>query len=291
MKLFAPPFFPKNHRLFGLTNQEICKTKKEAVFEMLELKKVRKIFGKGAKEVCALDGIDLVIEDHELVCVIGPSGCGKSTLLRIIAGFEKADSGNLILDGKPITGPGIDRGIVFQEYALFPWMNVIENAEFGLKMKGVQKSERRQIAKRYLEMVGLGRFSEAATYNLSGGMKQRVAIVRALVNDPEILLMDEPFGALDALTREEMEVELVKIWKKTKKTIIFVTHDVEEAVFLASKLVVLTPGPGKIKKISRLPFSRNFPDDGDLKKARAVKTTPEFIEHRTNTLKLIWGEL
>ncbi|MBC8419766.1 MAG: ABC transporter ATP-binding protein, partial [Desulfobacterales bacterium] len=223
-------------------------------------------------------------------CVIGPSGCGKTTLLRIIGGFYEATSGSVTLDGKEIREPGADRGVVFQEYALFPWKSVMGNAQFGLQMKGVSKADRRQRVEEYLQMVGLSEFSDAATYNLSGGMQQRVAIVRALANDPEVLLMDEPFGALDALTREEMEIELLKIWKKTKKTILFITHDVEEAVFLSSRLVILTARPGKVKENIELSFAKDFPITGDLKEARTLKTDPAFIDVRTNALKSIWGE-
>lgn len=222
--------------------------------------------------------------------MIGPSGCGKTTLLRIIGGFYDATSGSVTLDGKEIRKPDADRGVVFQEYALFPWKSVMGNAEFGLQMKGIAKKDRRQRVEEYLQMVGLSEFSDAATYNLSGGMQQRVAIVRALANDPEVLLMDEPFGALDALTREEMEIELLKIWKKTKKTILFITHDVEEAVFLASRLVILTSRPGKVKENIELSFARDFPITGGLKEARTLKTEPAFIEVRTNALKSIWGE-
>lgn len=222
--------------------------------------------------------------------MIGPSGCGKTTLLRIIGGFYEATSGSVTLDGKEIRDPGADRGVVFQEYALFPWKSVMGNAEFGLQMKGIAKKDRRQRVEEYLQMVGLSEFSDAATYNLSGGMQQRVAIVRALANDPEVLLMDEPFGALDALTREEMEIELLKIWKKTKKTILFITHDVEEAVFLSSRLVILTARPGKVKENIELSFAKDFPITGGLKEARTLKTDPAFIEVRTNALKSIWGE-
>ena len=236
-----------------------------------------------------MDNLNLTIEDQEFCCIIGPSGCGKSTLLRIIGGFMETTEGRAEIEGEPILGPDIDRGIVFQEYALFPWKNVIQNVEFGLKMKNVPKKERRSIAMQHLKMVGLEEFSNSATYNLSGGMKQRVAIARALANDPLVLSMDEPFGALDALTREAMEIELIKIWKQTHKTIVFITHDVEEAVFLASKLVVLTARPGKVNQIFDLSFSKNF--EGDLKESRKIKTQKDFIDTRTHALNLIWGEL
>lgn len=256
----------------------------------LELQGIHKNFGSGPSAVTALKGIDLVVKDRALCCIIGPSGCGKTTLIRIIGGFLEATSGTIKLNDLEIRGPGADRGVVFQGYALFPWMTVMGNAEFGLRMKGVPKAERRERVIEYLEMVGLSEFSSAATYNLSGGMQQRVAIVRALVNDPEVLLMDEPFGALDALTREEMEIELIKIWKKTNKTIIFITHDVEEAAFLATQLVILSPRPGRIKEIHDLSFSKNFPIADGLKEARSLKTSEEFIDIRTRALRSIWGE-
>lgn len=254
----------------------------------LNLNNITKTFGKGEDSLNALENLNLTIEDQELCCIIGPSGCGKSTLLRIIGGFIGATEGKAEIGGVEIKGPDIDRGIVFQEYALFPWKNVIQNVEFGLKMKNVPKTERRSIALRYLKMVELEEFEKTATYNLSGGMKQRVAIARALANDPLVLSMDEPFGALDALTREAMEIELIKIWQKTNKTIVFITHDVEEAVFLASKLVVMTARPGKVNQIFDLSFSKNF--KGDLKEARKLKTQKEFIDIRTHALSLIWGE-
>lgn len=237
--------------------------------------------------VTALDNLNLDINDKELCCIIGPSGCGKTTLLRIIGGFDHATEGNIYLDDQAIKEPDIDRGIVFQEYALFPWKNVIQNVEFGLKMRGMPKVERREKAQKYLEMVGLGDFINYATYNLSGGMQQRVAIARALANDPEVLLMDEPFGALDALTREAMEIELIRIWKQTEKTIVFITHDVEEAVFLSTKLVILTPRPGKVQEVMDISFSKGF--SGDLEEAREMRTYQDFINVRTRALKMIWG--
>jgi taurine transport system ATP-binding protein len=248
-------------------------------------------FGAGSgNEFTALKDVNLSIKDKDFCCIIGPSGCGKTTLLRLIGGFHTKTSGDILLNGQEITGPGADRGIVFQEYALFPWMSVIENVQFGLRMKGIPKTERDNIAIQALEMVGLTKFRDAATYNLSGGMQQRVAIIRALVNEPAVLLMDEPLGALDALTREELEVELIKIWKRTHKTIVFITHDVEEAIFMASRLVIMTKSPGKVKEIYDLKFSTRLGMDDDLEAAREIKTSDEFIEIRSKALKSIWGE-
>lgn len=248
-------------------------------------------FGEGtAEEFTALQDVNLSIKDKDFCCIIGPSGCGKTTLLRLIGGFLRKTSGNILLNGQSIEAPGPDRGIVFQEYALFPWMSVIQNVQFGLRMKGIAKAERHEKAMEALEMVNLAKFSDAATYNLSGGMQQRVAIIRALVNDPAVLLMDEPLGALDALTREELEVELIKIWKRTSKTIIFITHDVEEAIFLASRLVIMTKSPGKVKEVYELDFSKEFKLTDGLESARAIKTSDTFIDIRTKALKSIWGE-
>lgn len=248
-------------------------------------------FGAGTVNAfTALKDVNLSIKDKDFCCIIGPSGCGKTTLLRLIGGFVKKTSGSILLNGHEIQEPGADRGIVFQEYALFPWMNVIENVQFGLRMKGVPKAERRKIASQALDMVGLTNFGDAATYTLSGGMQQRVAIIRALVNDPAVLLMDEPLGALDALTREELEVELIKIWKRTNKTIIFITHDVEEAIFLASRLVIMTKSPGKMKEVYELNFSKEFGMNDGVETARELKTSDAFIDIRTKALKSIWGE-
>jgi NitT/TauT family transport system ATP-binding protein len=190
------------------------------------------------------------------VCLLGPSGCGKSTLLNIVAGFVRPTEGRVSLDGAEVKGPGRDRGVVFQEHALFPWFRVGQNVEFGLKMAGVPRRERAVIADRYLDLVGLHPFRQAFPKELSGGMKQRVAIARALANDPKILLMDEPFGALDAQTRRLMQDELTKIWAATGKTILFVTHAIEESLLLADRVAVMSPRPGRIKALRAVPLSR-----------------------------------
>ena len=226
--------------------------------------------------IWALKNINLEIRDKEFVCLVGPSGCGKTTLLRIIAGLETPTTGRVIVDGNEVTGPDPRRGMVFQEYSLFPWRKVIDNIAFGLEMRGVEKEERRKTAERYLEMVGLSQFRDAYPYELSGGMRQRVAIARALANDPDVLLMDEPFGALDAQTRNRMQGELLSIWEKTKKTIIFITHSVDEAVYLSDRIVVLTPRPGSIREIVEIPWPR--PRD---------RTSSEFAEVRRKVLRMI----
>ncbi|MFN0096645.1 MAG: ABC transporter ATP-binding protein [Dehalococcoidia bacterium] len=209
---------------------------------------MRKRFLTSRHDTLALSDISLSVAEGEFVCLLGPSGCGKSTLLNIFAGFEKADGGEVLADGRPITGPGPDRIVVFQEAALFPWLNVRANVEFGLKLAGIAKSERRDRADRYLQLVGLERFAKAFVHELSGGMKQRVQIARSLAVEPRVLLMDEPFAALDAQTRDVLQEELQDIWVRTRKTIVFVTHNVREAVLLADRVVVMSPSPGRIKR-------------------------------------------
>ena len=208
---------------------------------------VTKTFQMGADSVQALRSVNLTIDKGEFVCLIGASGCGKSTLLRIIAGFEQPTSGEVSLYEKAITAPGSDRGMVFQDYALFPWMTVRENISFGPRQKGMAKKYVDEITDEYLTMVGLAKFAKRFPQQLSGGMKQRVAIARVLANECEVLLMDEPFGALDALTRESLQQELLDIWARTRVTVIFVTHSVEEAVLLSDRVVVMTAGPGRIE--------------------------------------------
>lgn len=215
---------------------------------ILRVSNVIKYFTHDGAPLLTLDEINLKVEEGDFVCLVGPSGCGKSTLLRIVAGLEKYDSGEVVLRGRSITEPGPDRTMVFQEGALFPWLNVIENVEFGLKTAGVPKEKRREIALNYLDMVNLKDFANAYIHQLSGGMKQRVAIARALAMDPEILLMDEPFAALDAQTRDMLLVELQLIWQKTKKTILFVTHNIDESIILGNKVAIFKRRPSKIKK-------------------------------------------
>jgi NitT/TauT family transport system ATP-binding protein len=222
----------------------------------LEAKNIVKYFKHDSHNLKALGGVNLQIEDGEFVCLVGPSGCGKSTFLRIIAGLETPDEGEILFDGKPVTTTGPERIIVFQEGALFPWLKVQDNVEFGLKMAGIPKDERAQISKRYLDMMQLTKFADSYTYQLSTGMKQRVAIARALVMDPDVLLMDEPFAALDAQTRDLLLVEMQLIWEKTKKTILFVTHNVTEATVLGTKIAVFSNRPSMIKKIINVDYKR-----------------------------------
>lgn len=233
--------------------------------------------GNARSEFLALGGVDLQIKEGEFLAIVGPSGCGKSTFLDLIAGLSKPDSGEILIDDKPIDGPSLDRGVVFQSYALLPWRTALANVEFGLEVKNVPKQKRRDIAREYLALVGLEHFEDRYPYELSGGMKQRVAIARSLAFDPDILLMDEPFGALDAQTREILQYELLRIWEKTNKTVLFITHSIEEAVFLAQRVAIMTARPGTIKKIVEIPLPERRYEKDDIKSsARFTKIRHEL---------------
>ncbi|MHC1710296.1 MAG: ABC transporter ATP-binding protein [Methanomassiliicoccales archaeon] len=240
---------------------------------ILEIKNLRKSFPKKKEEMLAIADFDLDVEEGEFVCILGPSGCGKTTILRIIAGLETQTRGQILLNGKEISGPGSDRGMVFQEFALFPWRTVRRNIEFGLELKGIPPEERRERTQKFIELVGLNGFEDYHPYQLSGGMKQRVGIARALANEPAILLMDEPFGALDAQTRNLMQKELLRIWSETRKTVIFITHSVDEALFLADRIVVMTARPSSIGQIYEIKWPR--PRD---------RASPEFAALRKQIL-------
>lgn len=240
-----------------------------AELPILDVRGVGKIYELNGQKIEALRGADLIVRKGEFVCLIGASGCGKSTLLRIVAGFEKPSSGQALMWDKPVTGPAPDRGMVFQDYGLFPWLTVRQNIAFGPASRGLPRAEVRETAERFVTMVGLTRFADAFPHQLSGGMKQRVAIARVLANDADMVLMDEPFGALDAMTRERLQDELLEIWQRTKLTVLFVTHSIEEAIFLADRVVVMEPGPGRIASEHRV----------DLPRPRDV-ASPEFNEVR-----------
>ncbi|HVU14944.1 MAG TPA: ABC transporter ATP-binding protein [Phototrophicaceae bacterium] len=232
--------------------------------------------------VTAVDNLSLYVGDREFISIVGPSGCGKSTLLRVVAGLIRPDDGSVLLDGQPIRGPGADRGMVFQTYTLFPWLTVQGNVEYGLRLKRMSGSERKAIAQRHLAAVGLTGFENSYPKELSGGMMQRVAIARALANDPEVLLMDEPFGALDAQTRSIMQEMLVTLWQETPKTILFITHDIDEALFLSDRVYVMTARPGRVKLMLNV----------DLPRPRTLEmtTTEQFIEQKRVVLEAIKEE-
>ena len=240
---------------------------------------VEKIYDGRKGKMVALNGVDLDIMENEFICVVGPSGCGKSTLLNIIAGLLEPTSGAVYVDDKKVEGTGTERGVVFQQYALFPWLTVMKNVMFGLKLKGMSDEEAKEIAMKYIKMVQLEDFVDSYPKELSGGMKQRVAIARAYAVQPEVLLMDEPFGALDAQTRTQLQSELITTWQEEKKTCFFITHDVEEAIILATKVIVMSARPGRIKTIIdiNLPYPRT----------QELKMSKEFLELKAQ----IWGEV
>ncbi|WP_029252763.1 ABC transporter ATP-binding protein [Paraoerskovia marina] len=238
----------------------------------ISVQDVRKTFDLKNEEFVALERVNLDISDNEFVTVVGPSGCGKSTLMNILAGLDETTAGHALVDGAEVSGPGPERGVIFQQYALFPWLTVRKNVEFGLKVAGYAKAERRERAEHFIKLVGLDQFADALPKMLSGGMKQRCAIARAYAVDPSILLMDEPFGALDALTRVRLQEQLLETWSREKRTVVFITHDVDEAVFLANRVVVMAARPGRIYDVIDidLPYPRT----------EEVRLSPEFAELR-----------
>lgn len=248
----------------------------------LQVKNLTKVFESKGNQVTALDNVSLEVRDSEFVMIVGPSGCGKTTLINIIGGLETASSGEVLLDGKPVAEPGADRGMVFQGYSLFPWLTVQKNVEFGLKMKNVPAKERAQIARKYIDLVGLNGFENALPKQLSGGMKQRVAIARTLANEPEVLLMDEPFGALDAQTRVVMQELLADISRRTGTTILFITHDIDEAVLLGERIYVMSRRPGTIRDVIEV----NLPGE----RSHNSLVLPEFLETKKKIMDMLWQE-
>jgi len=246
----------------------------------VQVEGVHKSFDLGGRSMPALLDVSLEVHAGELLCLLGPSGCGKSTLLNIVAGFLPPTRGRVLVSGAPVTGPGPERGVVFQEYVLFPWLTVAQNVEFGPRLMGTPAARCREIAARYLEMVGLTAHASKFPAQLSGGMKQRVAIARALANDPAIVLMDEPFGALDAQTREVMQEELSRIQRVEHKTIVFVTHSIREAVYLADRVVVMTSPPGRVKEV----FTIKLPEPRD-------RFAPEFTQYEREITRLVKEEV
>jgi NitT/TauT family transport system ATP-binding protein len=257
----------------------------------LEINNLNKSFPTKDGELLVLENINMKVYKNEFACIVGASGCGKSTLLNIIAGLNQQTSGEILLEGRPVSGPGADRGMVFQNYTLYPWLTVAENIEFGLKLKGIPSSERKERVDHYIEIVGLSKFAKSLPKTLSGGMKQRTAIARALANEPDILLMDEPFGALDAQTKGVLQEFMLQVWKQTQKTILMITHDVEEAVFLAQRIYVLSSRPGRIKAEVDIPLGVDR--DFSVKRTELFQLVKQEVLDllREETLKVISQEI
>ncbi|WP_297494309.1 ABC transporter ATP-binding protein [Acidocella sp.] len=249
---------------------------------ILEVEGLSKTFQTGRSAITALEDISFRTHRREFLCIVGPSGCGKSTLVRILAGLETASGGRVLLDGRPVNGPGRERGMVFQGYTLFPWLTVRRNVMFGLRMNDIGHAEAAKQANEWLGLIGLDKFADAYPHQLSGGMKQRVAIIRALVNRPRILLMDEPFSALDAQTRALMQSYLLEIWKKVDITVVFITHDLDEAIFLADRILVLAPHPGRLQELIEVPIIRpRLPGHCHSAEFAATKARLDALIHHT----------
>jgi len=253
----------------------------------LRADQVSVVFPAASGPVQALDNADLAIDHGEFVVALGASGCGKTTLLNLLAGFLQPTQGRVLFGEREITGPGADRAVVFQKHALLPWLNVLDNVAFGLMLQGVARARRYEVARHFIAALGLEGFESQAIYQLSGGMQQRVGVARALAADPEVLLMDEPLAALDALTRERVQEILLKAWSETGKMAFFITHSVEEALFLATRIILMSPRPGRITHVYETEFSRQYLDSGD---SRAIKASRAFIEMREDIMRRIQGD-
>lgn len=255
---------------------------------LLDLQNLSVVYGKGSAAVRALDNVSLRIDVGSFVSIVGPSGCGKSTLMHVIAGFIQATEGQVLLNGEAVVRPGADRTVVLQQATLFPWLTVYRNVELGPRARGVPRAERQRIVEHYLELVGLSASRDRMPYELSGGMQQRVALARAFANDSKILLVDEPFGALDALTRDRMQREIVRIWHETGKTILFITHDVDEAVFCSTSVVVMEAAPGRVVDRVAVPFSQQYATGA--RKSRSIKTSSDYLAVREEVLRRVMPE-
>ncbi len=270
-QLPSQPSLLLDHSSLPLSSLESnCDIFRSSMVPKLEVQGLFKTFSRKGKSIVALENINLHLEPGEFVCIVGASGCGKSTLLNIIAGLVRPCSGKVLVDGEAVPGPGADRGMVFQSYTLYAWLTVADNIAFGLKLRRLPKAEVKQRVAYYLDVVGLTKFATAYPKQLSGGMKQRVAIARALANEPEVLLMDEPFGALDAQTKEQMQQFLLELWEQTQTTILMITHDLEESVFLSQRIYLMSAHPGRIKQEFKIPL----PNQRDLE----MKLSSEFIQ-------------
>jgi NitT/TauT family transport system ATP-binding protein len=276
-QLVAPPLLPSYLEQSAEVRARFDRLKAREI--ILDVRHLNKFFGAGDRQTVALKDINFQTHRREFLCIVGPSGCGKTTLVRILAGLEEKNSGDVLLQGKAVTEPGSDRGMVFQGYTLFPWLTVKKNVMFGLEVNGHGRDASEQQALQWLQLIGLERFADAYPHQLSGGMKQRVAIVRALANQPRILLMDEPFGALDAQTRCKMQAHLLEIWRKIDITIVFITHDLDEAIFLADRILVLSAHPGEVRELIEVPVPRP--------RSAAQLISPPFLATKARLEELI----
>lgn len=255
--------------------------------QCVQIRNVTKIYATGRNPVLALKDVSIEIGEHEFMCIVGPSGCGKTTLLNLLAGFESPTSGTVEAFGRTVTGPGPDRTLMFQDYALFPWLTVKGNIEYGLRRLGIPSAERGEIVRHYVALIDLEGFEDKFPKQLSGGMRQRVALARALAVNPRMLLMDEPFAALDSFTREKMQDELIRVWEKERKAVLFITHNIDEAIKLADVVVVMCPRPGRISQVIRIdsPRPRDVDSEENVKIVRTVREVLHLVSNTANTVR------